>query len=65
MVTQGLFPRCMEIGPVFKAEKSIISRHLTEFTNLNLKIEVKRDYHEVVDLLEILIVFIFQDLKAV
>jgi aspartyl/asparaginyl-tRNA synthetase len=63
MAIQGRFPRVMEIGPVFRAEKSFTARHLTEFTGLDLEMEIEEDYHEVVDLLESLMLFIFQGLK--
>lgn len=63
MAIQGRFPRVMEIGPVFRAEKSFTARHLTEFTGLDLEMEIKDDYHEVVDMLESLMLFIFRGLK--
>ena len=53
----------MEIGPVFRAEKSFTARHLTEFTGLDLEMEIEHDYHEVVDLLEALMLFIFRGLE--
>ncbi|KAL5348883.1 hypothetical protein ACLOAV_006308 [Pseudogymnoascus australis] len=62
MAIQGRFPRVMEIGPVFRAEKSFTARHLTEFTGLDLEMEIEHDYHEVVDLLEALMLFIFKGL---
>ena len=63
MAIQGRFPRVMEIGPVFRAEKSFTARHLTEFTGLDLEMEIEQDYHEVVELLEMLMLFIFRGLK--
>ena len=53
----------MEIGPVFRAENSFTSRHLTEFTGLDLELEIRENYHEVIDLLEQLMLFIFRGLN--
>ncbi|KAI9708574.1 MAG: hypothetical protein M1820_003792 [Bogoriella megaspora] len=62
MAIQGRFPRVMEVAPVYRAEKSFTSRHLTEFTGLDMEMEIEKDYHEVVDLLEMLMLFIFEHL---
>jgi len=53
----------MEIGPVFRAENSNTVRHLTEFTGLDMEMEILEDYHEVVDILEKLMLFIFNGLN--
>ncbi|KFY04923.1 hypothetical protein O988_00423 [Pseudogymnoascus sp. VKM F-3808] len=63
MAIQGRFPRVMEVGPVFRAEKSNTARHLTEFTGLDLEMEIQNNYHEVVDMLESLMLFIFRGLE--
>jgi aspartyl/asparaginyl-tRNA synthetase len=63
MAIQGRFPRVMEIGPVFRAENSNTARHLTEFTGLDLEMEIENNYHEVIDLLENLMLFIFKGLN--
>lgn len=39
--------RVFEIGPVFRAEKSMTRRHLCEFTGLDMEMEIKNHYHEV------------------
>ena len=41
------FERVYEIGPVFRAEKSFTSRHLTEFMGLDLEMAIEEHYHEV------------------
>ncbi|RFU30673.1 hypothetical protein B7463_g5658, partial [Scytalidium lignicola] len=64
MAIQGRFPRVMEIGPVFRAENSQTARHLTEFTGLDMEMEILADYHEVVDMLEQLMLFIFNGLAT-
>lgn len=54
----------MEIGPVFHAENSNTVRHLTEFTGLDMEMEIPEYYHEVVDILEKLMLFIFNGLNG-
>jgi aspartyl-tRNA synthetase len=36
------------VGPVFRAENSNTPRHMTEFTGLDMEMEIKKDYREVV-----------------
>ncbi|KAI9678983.1 MAG: hypothetical protein M1822_007409 [Bathelium mastoideum] len=57
--------RVFEIGPVFRAEvKSRTSaRHMTEFTVLDIGMVFRDDYHEVVDLIESMLVFVFRGLQ--
>ncbi|KAI7560853.1 aspartyl-tRNA synthetase [Hortaea werneckii] len=56
----------MEVGPVFRAENSNTARHLTEFTGLDMEMELmdETDYHEVVGLLENLMLHIFKGLRS-
>jgi aspartyl-tRNA synthetase len=63
MLVASRFPRVMEIGPVFRAENSNTARHLTEFTGLDLEMEFQENYHEVMGLLEDLMLFIFKELN--
>ncbi|GJC82779.1 aspartate--tRNA ligase, cytoplasmic [Colletotrichum liriopes] len=51
------------IGPVFRAENSNTPRHMTEFTGLDLEMEIEDDYHEVQDMLEKVLLHIFRGLK--
>ena len=57
------FKKVYEIGPVFRAENSFTSRHLCEFTGLDLEMEIKEHYFEVLDLLGELFYYIFNGLK--
>lgn len=57
------FERVFEIGPVFRAENSNTHRHLTEFTGLDLEMTFEEHYHEVLDVLSELCLFIFKELK--
>ena len=64
MLIAARFERVMEIGPIFRAENSNTARHLTEFTGLDLEMAFEEDYHEVVSLIEELMLYIFHGLKA-
>ncbi|AET41646.1 aspartate--tRNA ligase DPS1 Ecym_8376 [Eremothecium cymbalariae DBVPG len=57
------FERVFEIAPVFRAENSNTHRHMTEFTGVDLEMAFEEHYHEVVDLLSDLFMFIFSQLK--
>ncbi|KAJ1308460.1 hypothetical protein OPQ81_004164 [Rhizoctonia solani] len=58
------FERVYEIGPVFRAENSLTHRHLTEFTGLDLEMTIEEHYHEVVDVLDNMLLHIFNGLKT-
>lgn len=64
MLIASRFQKVMEIGPVFRAENSNTARHLTEFTGLDLEMEFQENYHEVMGVLEELMLFIFKELNA-
>ncbi|TWU71402.1 hypothetical protein ED733_002925 [Metarhizium rileyi] len=57
--------RVFEIGPVFRAEvkSSQSARHMTEFTVLDVAMAFQDDYHEVMELMEAMLVFVFQGLQ--
>ncbi|RIA98115.1 hypothetical protein C1645_686084 [Glomus cerebriforme] len=57
------FERVFEIAPVFRAEDSNTHRHMTEFVGLDLEMAFEEHYHEVLEILEELLVFIFNGLK--
>jgi len=63
MAICGGFPRVFEIGPVFRAENSNTNRHLCEFTGLDMEMEFKNHYFEVLDLIGELMVFMFKNIK--
>ncbi|KAF0461546.1 Aspartyl-tRNA synthetase [Gigaspora margarita] len=58
------FERVFEIAPVFRAEDSNTHRHMTEFIGLDLEMAFEEHYHEVLDILDELFVFIFDGLKT-
>ena len=55
--------RVYSISPVFRAEHSNTPRHMTEFTGLDLEMEIEDSYVEVRDLVEDLLLFIFRGLR--
>ncbi|KAI1766788.1 aspartyl-tRNA synthetase [Hypoxylon sp. FL1150] len=52
------------IGPVFRAENSNTPRHMTEFTGLDLEMEIEDHYHEVIDMIEGVMLYIFRGLQS-
>ncbi|PWN34547.1 aspartyl-tRNA synthetase [Meira miltonrushii] len=58
------FGRVFEIGPVFRAENSNTHRHLTEYTGLDLEMELSGDdYHEAMYMIDGLLKSIFAKLQ--
>jgi aspartyl/asparaginyl-tRNA synthetase len=57
------FGRVYEIGPVFRAENSFTHRHMTEFIGLDLEMAIDEHYHEVMELLDSLLLHIFRGLR--
>lgn len=64
MLIASRFEKVMEVGPIFRAENSNTARHLTEFTGLDMEMAFEEDYHEVVGLLEDLMLSIFNGLRT-
>jgi aspartyl-tRNA synthetase len=56
------FERVFEIGSVFRANDNT-HRHLTEFVALDLEMTIEEHYHEVVELLDSLFLYIFRGLR--
>lgn len=57
------FGRVFEIAPVFRAEDSNTHRHMTEFVGLDMEMAFQEHYHEVLDVLDEMFVYIFTNLK--
>ncbi|OAA58414.1 aspartyl-tRNA synthetase [Niveomyces insectorum RCEF 264] len=55
--------RVFSISPVFRAENSNTPRHMTEFTGLDLEMEIKDSYTEVLSVLEGVLLFIFRGIQ--
>lgn len=63
MAIESDFDRVFEVGPVFRAEDSNTPRHLTEFVGLDIEMQIQNSYHEVLDILDEMFVFIFENLE--
>ncbi|CAI0606440.1 unnamed protein product [Linum tenue] len=63
MAIAGDFGRVFEVGPVFRAEDSYTHRHLCEFTGLDVEMEIKSHYSEVMDVVDKLFVTMFDRLN--
>eukprot|EP00262_Sarcandra_glabra_P007157 TRINITY_DN1976_c0_g2_i1.p1 TRINITY_DN1976_c0_g2~~TRINITY_DN1976_c0_g2_i1.p1 ORF type:complete len:556 (-),score=89.37 TRINITY_DN1976_c0_g2_i1:221-1888(-) len=63
MAICGDFGRVFEVGPVFRAEDSFTHRHLCEFTGLDVEMEIKEHYFEVIDIVDRLFVTMFDSLN--
>ena len=64
MALCGDLQRVFEIGPVFRAENSNTNRHLCEFTGLDMEMEFKDHYFEVLDIIGELMVYMVNNLKS-
>ena len=64
MALCGDLGRVFEIGPIFRAENSNTPRHLCEFTGLDLEMEFKDHYFEVLDLIGNLMVYMVTEIKS-
>jgi aspartyl-tRNA synthetase len=64
MLIASDYERVFEIAPVFRAENSFTHRHLTEFVGLDLEMTFEEHYHEVLELIEEMFMFIFRGLET-
>ncbi len=63
MFVAGGFERVYEIGPVFRAEKSNTTRHLTEFTGIDFEMGFIHDFTEIMDIIEEMMIDVLANLK--
>jgi aspartyl/asparaginyl-tRNA synthetase len=63
MAIIGDMERVFEIGPVFRAERAHTARHLTEFTGLDIEMQIYQHYHEILDVIELVFETIFEGLN--
>ncbi|KAI9739222.1 MAG: aspartate--tRNA ligase dps1 [Cirrosporium novae-zelandiae] len=64
MLIAAGYERVFETAPVFRAENSNTSRHLTEYTSLDLEMEFENDYTEVMFLIRDLLLYILNGLRT-
>ena len=58
------FDKVWELAPVFRAEKHNTTRHTCEYTSLDFEMAFIKDYGEVMDVLEELLVHVIKGVKA-
>ncbi len=63
MMMAAGFERVFEIGPVFRAEPHHDSRHLTEYTSVDLEMSFINSYEEVMTIMEKMMLRIFKEVK--
>jgi aspartyl/asparaginyl-tRNA synthetase len=59
MAIQSDFNRVFEIGHVFRAENSHTHKHLCEFIGLDIEMVIKESYHELMDMMADMFIYIF------
>lgn len=64
MFVAGGFERVYELGPVFRAEKSNTTRHLTEFTGIDFEMGFIHDYTDVMDMIEKMLIDLIKNLPT-
>jgi aspartyl-tRNA synthetase len=63
MFVMGGFEKVLEIGQVYRAEKSHTTRHLTEFTGVDFEMGFIKDENDVMDIIERMIKYILTQIK--
>jgi aspartyl-tRNA synthetase len=63
MFTIGGFERVMEIGPVYRAEKSHTIRHLTEFIGIDFEMGFINDENDIMDVVESMFKYIIAHVR--
>lgn len=64
MAMSAGFEKVFMVGPVFRAEPSFTTRHLTEFTGWDYELSYIQSHHDVMDELEQALVSGFESIKA-
>lgn len=63
MFVNGGFEKVMEIGPVYRAEKSHTTRHLTEFIGVDFEMGFIKDEKDVMDVAERMFKYVIEKVK--
>lgn len=62
MMSAGL-EKVFEIGPVFRAEPHHTSRHLTEYTSVDIEMSFIKSYEDVMDIMEDMMIYLFKKVR--
>ena len=63
MFVLGGFERVLEIGQVYRAEKSHTNRHLTEFTGVDFEMGFIKDEDDIMDIIEEMLKYVIEKVK--
>ncbi len=63
MAMAGGFERVFEIGPVFRADPSFTSRHMTEFTSIDMEMSWIESHEDVMSAMERWLQYVYQRVK--
>ena len=63
MFVNGGFERVLEIGQVYRAEKSHTTRHLTEFTGVDFEMGFINDENDVMDMIENMLKYVLAKVR--
>ncbi|MCL5009924.1 MAG: aspartate--tRNA(Asn) ligase [Candidatus Parvarchaeota archaeon] len=63
MMMAGGFEKVFEIGPVFRAEPHHTSRHLCEYTSIDIEMSFIKSYDDVMKVMEDMIINIYKDVE--
>ncbi|HAS80444.1 MAG: tRNA synthetase class II (D K and N) [Candidatus Nomurabacteria bacterium GW2011_GWE1_32_28] len=58
----GVFGKVMEVGPVFRAEPHETSRHLNEYTSMDLEVGPIKSFEDIMEIETYLLRYIFEEL---
>lgn len=64
MMMAAGFERVFEIGPVFRAEPHHTSRHLCEYTSVDIEMSFIKSYEDVMDVMERMMLNVYRDVGA-
>jgi nondiscriminating aspartyl-tRNA synthetase len=59
------FERVFEFGPVFRADPSFTSRHMTEFTGIDMEISYVESHEDVMRFLENMLQYVYKRVKEI
>ncbi len=63
MFSMGGFEKVMEIGQVYRAEKSHTTRHLTEFTGVDFEMAFIKDENDIMEVIEKMMKYLITNIK--
>lgn len=59
----GVYEKVFSVGNVFRAEKHSTTRHLNEYTSLDLEMGFIKDHHDIMDVIDKLMIYITKQIE--